>query len=498
MRRVSCLKVRRKLALEGSTKAEVVEEKIVQGAEEKFDASQKASFERTPSTFDRTKEPPYGPEPKVVPPKVWKSKLKNGMEVFGIENKEVPLVNFNIVIEGGKLLDSVDKVGVANLTARMMTQGTKNKTPQEFEAAIQQLGASLNVSAGDEGIRVSGNTLARNYNALMALLEEMMLEPRWDAKEFDRLKATTLNQIRAQKGNPNAIANLEFNKLIYGDGDIRSKNILGTAESVAKIELADVKAFYEKNVSPSVSTLHIVGDITKKNVKRPLKNLGKKWKAKEVSMPKLAELKKPATSKVYFYDVPNAKQSVLRIGYPGFAETDDMFYKGVISNYILGGGGFASRFTQTLREGKGYTYGIRSGFNGTTRPGTFQIGSGVRTNVTLESLQEIKRLIDEYNSTFTENDLKTTQGFLLKSGARAFETAGAKLNILENLSSYDWDTSYIEKRRNAVRAASVDSIKEFSKKYFDSGKMIYVVVGDAKTQMPRLKALGFGDPVKLN
>ena len=88
--------------------------------------------------------------------------------------------------------------------ARMMTQGTKNKTPQELEEAIQQLGATVNVSAGTEDVRISVTTLAKNYDATLALVEEILLEPRWDAKEFDLVKQSVISQIRQQEANPNA------------------------------------------------------------------------------------------------------------------------------------------------------------------------------------------------------------------------------------------------------------------------------------------------------
>ena len=107
-------------------------------------------------------------------------------------------------------------------------------------------------------------------------------------------------------------------------------------------------------------------------------------------------------------------------------------------NYILGGGGFASRLTLQLREAKGYTYGINSAFSGTTTPGPFTISSSVRTNVTLESAQLIKDILQDYGKTFTEQDLETTKSFLIKSHARAFETAGAKLEMLNNISKYGW------------------------------------------------------------
>src|SRR5690606_8876083 len=130
----------------------------------------------------------------------------NGMRVHGIENREVPLVQFDIAIDGGLLLDDPEKVGVANLTARLMTQGTAHKTAQELEEAIQGLGASINVFARSEDVRISVTTLARNYAATLDLVQEILLEPRWDEKEFALVKQSVLSQIRQQEADPNALA----------------------------------------------------------------------------------------------------------------------------------------------------------------------------------------------------------------------------------------------------------------------------------------------------
>lgn len=486
------------LALEGSKVAEVVIEPIVQGAEDAVDPNVNAEYEKTPSSFDRSVEPPYGKAPELRIPTVWQSKLSNGVRVYGIENSEVPLVQFEITIDGGQLLEAADKQGSASMTARLMNFGTKNKTPQELEDAIKQLGASINFSGGKEGITVRANTLARNYDATLALVEEMLLEPRWDAKEFDLLKQGTVSQIRQMSANPNAIAQEKFNEIAYGKDSVYAKTTIGTIDSVNGITLDDLKAFYAKNISPSVARMHVVGDIKKDKVATSLKSLNSKWKKKNVKIPSFKIPAAPTKAQVYFYDVPNASQSVLRIGYPALAETDAEFYPAVVSNYILGGGGFASRLTQELREGKGYTYGINSNFSGTANSGLFTIGSGVRSNVTLESLQLIKDILEAYPKTFTDQDLETTKGFLIKSNARVFETSGAKLGMLDNISGYGWKPDYVRTREGVVKAMTVDRIKQLSTKYFDSNKMIWIVVGDAKTQMPRLKELGFGEPVLLN
>ena len=485
------------LSLEGSLKADVVEEKIVQGAEETIDPNITAAYDRTPSSFDRSKEPPYGATPAVKVPAIWNHKLTNGLQVYGIENAEVPLVQFELIIDGGLLLEDMNKVGVANLMARMMTQGTRRKTPVELEEAIQQLGANINVFTGTEDVRVRVNTLARNYDATLALVEEILLEPRWDAKEFDLLKQSVISQVRQQEANPNAIAQNNFNLLIYGKDNVRSRSTLGTIASVNAITLDDLKAFYKKSISPSVARMHVVGALGKTAITNPLARLGAKWAAKPVTINEYATPAPPQKSQVYFYDVPEAKQSVIRFGYPALAATHPDYYPVTIMNYILGGGGFASQLTQQLREGKGYTYGINSGFSGTNAAGPFTIGSSVRTNVTLESAELVKRILEDYPKNFTEKDLETTRSFLIKSNARAFETAGAKLNMLENISKYGWKYDYVKDREQVVNNMTVEQIRMLAKKYLDPNKMIWFIAGDAKTQLPRLQKLGFGEPVLI-
>ncbi|MBY0574600.1 MAG: insulinase family protein, partial [Undibacterium sp.] len=261
--------------------------------------------------------------------------------------------------------------------------------------------------------------------------------------------------------------------------------------------LCDLKNFYSKNLSPSVARMQVVGALPQATITSSLASLNQAWKARKVELP-TEKLTSPAMqAQVFFVDVPDAKQSVLRIGYPALAATDKNYYAATVMNYILGGGGFASRLTQQLREGKGYTYGINSSFSGSRDTGVFTIASGVRSNVTLESAQLVKQILAEYGATYTEQDLATTKGFLIKSNARAFETAGAKLGMLENISKYGWKASYVKDREQIVKAMSMDQIKNLSQKYLDPNKMFWLVVGDAKTQLARMKELGFGEPVLL-
>ncbi|WP_288380480.1 pitrilysin family protein, partial [uncultured Massilia sp.] len=251
------------------------------------------------------------------------------------------------------------------------------------------------------------------------------------------------------------------------------------------------------NLSPSVARMHVVGALPKASITRSLGDLARDWKAKPVALPAPVPAGAPVAARVYFVDVPDAKQSVLRIGYRALAATDADYYPASVANYILGGGGFASRLTQQLREGKGYTYGINSSFSGSRSAGPFTIASGVRSNVTLESTQLVKQVLQDYAPTFSAADLETTKNFLVKSNARAFETATAKLGMLDNISKFGWSPGYVKEREAIVKGMTLQQVQALSKNYLDPSKMVWLVVGDAKTQLPRMKELGFGEPVLI-
>lgn len=486
------------LALKDSKKAEVPEEKILQGAEEEFDLSEDITYEKTASSFDRTKEPPYGEKPLIEVPVIWEKNLPQGSKILGIKNSEVPLVQFLLEIKGGMLLEDPSKIGVSNLLAELLTKGTKEKSPQQLEEAIELLGASIRVSAGDENLVISGSTLSKNFDKTMVLVKEILLQPRWDRKEFDLAKQQTLSRIQQEMASPNGIARNEFRKIVYGKNHLLSNNNLGTEVSVKKIELEDLKQYYHNNLSPHLTSFLVAGDIEETPAILALQNITRDWKRKKVEFPKITVPTAPENSVVYFYDVPGAKQSVFMFGYPALAETDTNFYPAQIMNYRLGGGGFASQLTQELREGKGYTYGVRSSFNGTTIPGPFLISTGVRTNVTYEAADLITELLENYPDNFNSRDLEVTKGYMTKSTARKFETLGSKLDMLRNIAIYNWDRNYVKQQEKVVQDITLDDIKELAENYIDPNNMYYLIVGDAATQLERMKQLGFGEPILLN
>lgn len=484
------------LAAKDSQIAAVVEEEIKENVEKAVvDAADEVV--KTPSVFDRSIEPGQGESPKLNIPESWDMTLANGMRVYGIEQTELPLVNFSMTIDGGHLLDSFDKVGVANLMTDIMMEGTANKTPEELEEEIELLGASLNMFTGRESITIRGNTLVRNFDKTMDLVEEILLEPRWDEEELGRIKTSTINSIKRSAANPNIVARNVYNKLIYGEDHPFAHPTSGTEESVESITMEDLKAFYNKNYSPSVSKFHVVGNINKNDALKALKDLETKWEAKDVEIPTFEVSNERDKSSLYFVDIPNAKQSVINIGYLGLKRTDPDYFPATVMNYKLGGS-FSGNVNLILREEKGYTYGARTGFSGSKIPGTFTASSSVRTNTTFESVKIFKDEIEKYQNGISQEDLDFTKNALIKSNARRFETQFSLLGMLQNISNYGLPKDYIAGEEDIVRNMTLEEHKALANKYLDETKMGYLVIGDAATQFDKFKNAGFDEVLLLD
>ncbi len=482
------------LAAAGSVNAGIVEENILTATEVKIEAGDAAEIAKTPSSFDRSVQPPLGPDVSVTVPAVWKSSLANGMKLYGIQHNEVPLVQYNIVIEGGHMLDDIGAPGVANMLAMMLNEGTKNKTPEELEEEIDLLGAMIRVSADDEEITVSVNTLARNFEKTLAIVEEMLLEPRWDSLAFEINRTRVLNGLRRNSIDPTYLGSMALTKLTLGSDNIFATDVSGTTESVQNMTMDDIKAFYEKNISPSVARFLVVGSIDQARIETALAALGTNWQAKEVQMPEIAFAPAPEKAGVYFVDVPGAKQSNLYIGAPAIPRGHPDYYAAFVANYKLGGS-FNGYVNLVLREEKGYTYGARTNLIGQKNFGAFVASSAVRSTATLESAEIFRDLMAKYRAGVSQSDVDFTRDALLKGNALQFETQRALLGMLNTMSAYGLPDDYISREENYVRNLSVEEVNAMVQKYIDPMKMYYVVAGDAATQLKELKKLGFGEPV---
>ena len=479
------------LIAEGSVNAGIVEEDVTKAAEVKADNIAEEPIVKTPTKIDRSVKPALGPDPSVTIPPVWTSSLSDGIKVYGIQQNELPLVQYSIVIDGGHVSEDISKAGLANLVASSMNEGTKNKTPEQLEEAIGLLGASIRVSSGDEDISIYVSTLKKNFDKTIALVEEMLLEPRWDEEQFALAKSRVINSLKRNQASPDYLASTTLNKLIFGENNILAVESSGTEATVNSITIDDLKAFYDKHFSPSISKLLVAGNVDQATVEASFAGLAAKWQPKEVVLPEVIAPAPPEKSAIYFVDMPGAKQSVIAIGGPSLPRTSPDYYPLYVANYKLGGS-FNGIFNLILREEKGFTYGARSSVSGSKEYGMFNASSRVRTNSTLESVTIFKTEMEKYRQNMPQEYVDFTKDALIKGNALRFETLGGLLGMLNTMTSYNLPADYIKQEEAFVKGLTVEKTLELANKYIDPAKMYYVVVGDAKTQLKELEKAGLG------
>ncbi len=478
---------------ENSVKADIKEENISEASQVQIAEGGNDQVVKTPSALNRTVEPPAAKEPEVKVPKVWKAQLANGIKVYGIENKELPLLNLSIDFDGGVSQDDIALPGVASMVSAVLPQGTKNKTPEELEEEIELLGSSISMSTGREEISMSASMLSRNFEKTVALMKEILLEPRWDTAEFSIALSRAKNAIIQAEAQPRSVASLTFSRLVYGKDNIFGYSSRGTRETIDKITLADLKSYYEKYLSPAVISIEIAGNVSQEQALAALKPL-EEWKSKDVALKSINVPPAPDKSIIYFVDIPGSRQSVIYIGYPAISRENPDYVKADFINYRLGGA-FTSIINQILREQKGYTYGASSYFQEMKSIAPFAVSTMVRSDATLESVKIIRDEMEKYRQGISEEDLQFIKNCMIRSNALRFETNDALAGMLSTMAKYKFPDDYIKKEEDIIKNMTIKEHKAITDKYIVPDRMYYVIVGDAATQMKPLEKIGFGKPV---
>ncbi|GIW22065.1 MAG: peptidase M16 [Candidatus Sericytochromatia bacterium] len=479
-------KGKKDLVVKNSKLFEIKEENIQEANNnEKFIKEEKII--KTKSSFDRSIQPKILYEPYLSLPEITSFYLQNRLRIIHSEKNELPLVNFSLTINGGLLKDEDNKEGTAYLLAKLLNEGTAFKSAEEFEQALNELGASIYVTSNKEEIIINVQTLSRNFNKTISLLQELLLNPRWDNKKLELIKYQTINDLNKMEANPNDIANNILNKVFFGKTKL-SFIPQGTKETLENISLDDLKKYYDRVFSPSNSFLAIVGNITKNELITSLVNIETLWQPKFLTNNKVYIENKLIKNTLYFYNLPNSKQSVIYAGYPSESMNYYDYYKNYIMNYKLGGA-FTSNINLVLREEKGYTYGARTYFINNKNYSIFLVSTSVKSNTTADSLKIIKQEIESYYSKFNDDDFKFTKESILRSDSINFEKLSSYLNMLQSIGKYDLDLDYILKRQDILKNISKDEIINLANN-LKNKNIVYIVVGDAKTQLEEIKELG--------
>lgn len=428
--------------------------------------------------FDRAARPKAGAAKAVTIPDYFTSKLTNGISIIGTKNTETPEVTIVFTMDGGSLVlpsDQLKKLGVAELTASVLNEGTKNYTTEQISAELEKLGSSISFFANKSATTIQISSLKKNLDATLKLFEEKLLNPGFNAEDFKLAKKQYKESVKNDETSANVMANRAFNFALYGNTVMGLDPSIKTIENV---ELADVKDYYNKYYSPSVTSAVVVGDVEEKDIVAKLAFLNK-WQAKEVKIQPIPEPTPSTEPQFFIYNKYGAPSSVITMGYPSlkFDATGD-YYKNRIANYVFGGA-FNSRLNLNLREDKGYTYGIRSGFNGGKYTGTFAISSSVKRPATALSLAEIIKEFTNYqNNGITDKELEFTKNSLLNEEALKYESPYQKAAFLSNIVRYNLDKGFTAQQNQILKNMTKDDVNSQIKKYFDLNKLTTVVVGD--------------------
>lgn len=451
------------------------------------------TYVKAKDNFDRSKRPVAGANPVIKVPPFWKDQAGNGIQVIGAKSDEVPMVTLLFAVKGGHRMEAKDpsKAGLASLTADMLNEASEKYSAEEISSQLNKLGSRISFSAGSNQMTIWVESLTKNLDATLALLEERLLHPKFDQVDFDRLKKQKLEGIANQKTQAALVASNVYNTLLYGEGNIMAIPTVGNTNTVTAISLDDVKQFYKTNFNPTLTKLVVVGDIEQKQILPKLAFL-KKWEGSKVELPSDVKPAVIEKTKIYLVDKEKAAQSEIRIGYISmpFDATGD-YYKSSIMNYPLGGA-FSSRINLNLREDKGYTYGARSYFSGNEYAGPYTAQAGVRSNVTDSAVTEFIKEMKTYHSDgITDAELSFAKSAMGQSDALKYETAYQKANFLNDIITYNLDEDFVDKQTEILKTINKEEINALGRKYLPMDKMVIVVVGDKAVIKPGLEKLGY-------
>ena len=416
---------------------------------------------------------------KIKLPKPQEVTLANGLTLMVLEDHRLPRVSFQILIPGaGGYYDPASMVGLSGYTAQMMREGTATKSSQQISQELETMAANVTVGSGAAGTMatVTGGALTENLDRLFDLTAGVLLNPSFPADEWDRLKTRARTALIQQRTQPGFLAQERFSKVVFGDHP--AGRISATAETLDAITRDAMVEAHRTRFVPDHALIAFAGDITLADARKLVETKLGGWKKAGVPKPAVNEPLPLGPSKVYLVSRPSSVQTSLTVGTQSMTRTNPDYVPLTVANRVLGGA--MGRLFRHLREEKGYTYGIGSGFSATQHTGQWSASTNVRTDVTDPALADLMAEIELMRTTpVPEKELNDAKRAIVASFALSLESPEQMLgyyvqNWLYNLPADYWDTD--PAKVSAVTAAQAQAA---ATKYWDAAKLQIVAVGDA-------------------
>ena len=440
--------------------------------------------------FDRSIIPIAGANKAVDIPEMWQHNFDNGISILGAQSIETQTKSVLLKIPAGHYYNAKNTAGTAGLVASMLKESTTERSAEEMSKALQKLGSSIYISAGNLYLNINISSLTKNLDATLTLVNEQLRAPAFLESEFERLKSNAIQGALNNRKYAGYLASTAYRQLLNAD-NIASMPSSGNEKSLTNISLDDVKAFYQQQVKPFGGQLIAVSDLGQAELTKSLSIL-EDWEGKADDLNLSLPEGDGKMGVIYLVNKHDAAQSAIRIGKRSMTEDiTGEYYKSSLMNFALGGA-FNSRINLNLREDKGYTYGARSYFNGGKLSGYYTATAEVRADATDKSIAEFINEIKDYSERgITDDELMFMRNSINQKDALKYETPRAKLAFLAQILEHDLTPDFVRQRSEIVTNITKAEINALAKKHLSVDDMLMVVVGDAKTLRPQLKALGY-------
>ncbi|HEX9253224.1 MAG TPA: pitrilysin family protein, partial [Ignavibacteriaceae bacterium] len=383
--------------------------------------------------------------------------------------------------------DPENKKGLSYFTSMLLDEGADGMDALQLSDEFDMLGSSFNISADNDLINLSLQTLSENFERSLELFSKVLLKPSFNDEDFTREKKKLITRIMQSKDEPEYLADQIFDRVVLGKSNNYSFPVSGYEETVESITVDEIKTHYKNFFSPSNSSLIVVGDVMQDELRNLLNKYLANWKSTQNDFSFSVESIEPK-KKIYIYHKDGSVQTEIRVGHITPKRNEEDFFQRYILNTILGGQ-FTSRINLNLRERNGYTYGATSRFQYFKDSAFFEVSTSVGIENTVNALKEILFELDNIQNGVTEKELEFAKSSITKKFPLNFETyrqiaSGVAGKILYNLPDNYFDT-YIH-NVNSVLKTEVDKA---AKEFIMNDKLSIVLVGDKNLLLPKLDEL---------
>ncbi|MBI2827812.1 MAG: insulinase family protein [Acidobacteria bacterium] len=417
--------------------------------------------------------------------------LANGLQVITVLHYEQPAVTMRMLVRAGSVQDLPGKAGVANLAAALLDQGTTTKSAQQIADQIDFIGGALGTGSGSDLSFVNAVVMKDSFDVGMDLLADVVGNPAFAADEIERQKQQAISTRQVNRGDPDYVASVLFDRLVYGFHPYGLPNS-GTPETLAAITRADLQAYHRRNFVPNNMILAIVGDVTSEEAFAAAQRVFGGWPRAEIEPLKTVD-PPPPTRRIVIVDKPDAVQTEIRVGQLAIPRKHPDYLAFDLAVKILGGEG-ANRLHRVLRSERGLTYGAAADTEARKQAGHFVAETDTRTETTGEAL---RLMVDEFarlqHERVFERELSDAQAYLAGSFPLTIETPNEIATQILNVVFYELPVEEIGTFRERVQQVTPDDIQRVARQYIRPAHLSIVLVGNASAFVPQLRRVGFSE-----